>query len=139
MRSTYKVIEKWFDCLENKRYDELLDMVDENVHWVNCRPVPGVNDVVPWLGEFYTKADVIASFERFGSAATPVSFTLHDIHVDGEFALSHVHEVCEVLKNGKTFEVNDIFKMQVKDGKVVYWESFWDPSGAIKAFTETGE
>ena len=136
MLATYKVIEKWFDCLANKKYGELFELVHENIHWINCRVVPGANDTVPWLGEFHNKADVLASFERFGASASMVSFTMRDIYIDGEFALAHVEEVCKVNKTGKTFGVYDIFKMQVKDGKVVYWESFWDPSGAVAAFKE---
>jgi len=135
MLGTYETVKKWFDCLERKDYDSYYELIDDDITWINLRTVEGVNDCLPWLGELRGKEAVLKSYGVFGEVAAlvPGSFVLHDIHVDGDTAIAHLHEKMKVHKNGAEYAIDGTFLMRVTDGKVVYWESFWDPSGAIKA------
>lgn len=110
--------------------------MDDNIHWVNSCPVPGVNDVIPWIGTFRGKLAVKKTFEWLVELSRTDEYVLDDIYVDGDIALTHAFETQVVLATGREYRADVVYRMQVREGRVVEWQAFWDTAEAVAAFRD---
>jgi ankyrin repeat protein/ketosteroid isomerase-like protein/muconolactone delta-isomerase len=134
---TREIINTWFTALRQSDFDTLFSLIDENIHWKNSTIVPGVNDVVPWLGTFHGAEEVKKSFEIFGKYSQNQEMTLGAACVDGDTALVWGYETNRIIQTGLIYHANVIWRMKTANGKVTEWEAFWDPSEAAAAINGT--
>ncbi len=136
MKSTYEIAARWFEYLRSGRFSELFTLMDDNIHWVNSRLVPGVNDAIPWIGTYQGKLAVKRTFDLVAKFTRAEEFSLDEIFVDGDIALTRAFETQTVLATGREYRVDVMFRMRVRDGRVVEWQALWDTAEAVAAFRD---
>lgn len=134
MLDTYKIGLEWFDALGSGDHDRLYKYMDEDIVWINSEKIKGVNDVIPWLGEYRGKEAVIETFKWLEEYTTPEFFELLEMSADGKILYAKVHERQVVKSTNLPYEILIVFRMKIKKGKVVHWQAFWDTALAINAF-----
>jgi len=130
---TRAVANTWFDALTNGRYEEALACLDPNVEWINYKVLPGYNDAMPWIGTVRGPAAVVASLQVFTGVCSVEKEELVKLAVDGEEAAGVIHEFSRVKATGVPFEIEFIQWLTVRNGKIVRWKSYTDPSPILKA------
>jgi ankyrin repeat protein/ketosteroid isomerase-like protein/muconolactone delta-isomerase len=131
---TKDVIAAWFAALKQSDLKTLFSLISEDVHWKNCVIVPGVNDVVPWLGTFHGAEEVKKSFEIYGKySQSQEMMTVNAVCVDGDTAFVWARETNKIIQTGRIYHANVIYHMKTANGKITEWEAFWDPSEAVAA------
>jgi ankyrin repeat protein/ketosteroid isomerase-like protein/muconolactone delta-isomerase len=134
---TRELINTWFATFKRFDVNTLFSLISEDIHWKNCAVVPGINDVVPWLGTFHGIEEVKKSFEIFGKYSQSQDVTINAICVDGDTAFVWAYETNKIIKTGLIYHANVIFRMKTANGKVMEWEAVWDPGEAAAAINGT--
>lgn len=132
-RSTRAVAEGWVAALIRHDLETALDLLDPDVEFVNYTPIPGYNDDMLWIGTYHGPAEVFASLEVFAGQCEVHDEKLIKLVVDGNDAMAVVHEISVARATGCEFEVEFIQSLTVRDGKIVRWKSYTDPSSIIRA------
>jgi ketosteroid isomerase-like protein len=127
------VARRWFDSLAGGDIQTALACLDENVEWINYRIEPEYNDLMPWIGTYHGVAQVMDTFKIFGSLVQVKKEELIKFAVDGEEAAGVIHEVSLVKDTRLEFEIEFIQWLTVRNGKIVRWKSYTDPSPIIRA------
>ncbi|MCC9312446.1 nuclear transport factor 2 family protein, partial [Kitasatospora sp. RB6PN24] len=130
---TRAVAERWFTALFTGDFPTALDCLAEDVEFINYAPVPGYNDDMAWIGTYHGRQAVLDSLGVFTSVAQVDKEELVRISVDGEFAAGVVHERSTIKATGLPFEIEFVQWLTVRDGKIVRWKSYTDPSQIIRA------
>lgn len=133
-KTTREVAELWFDSLASGQFDTALALLDDDVHWENIRPVPGLTDLAPWLGTYSSKAAVIDSFGVWGAKSKMLSFTPSAVFCDGDEAVAYVHEHAQCLANGKEYDLHVATRLRIREGRIVSWRVYWDPTPLVAAY-----
>jgi ketosteroid isomerase-like protein len=131
---TREVANRWFTALTSGDIPAAKACLDDNVEWINYTVVPGYNDIMPWIGTYHGPAAVIASLNEFLGLCEVQHEQLVKLVVDGEEAAGVIHEISLVRKTKRTFEIEFVQWLTVRDGKIVRWKSYTDPSSIIRAF-----
>ncbi|HBA98136.1 MAG TPA: hypothetical protein DCZ23_08510 [Lachnospiraceae bacterium] len=134
MKATYDLAVKWFDALKGRRFEEMYSYMDENIQWENSKLTYGYNDIIPWIGTYHGKYEVIKTFEAYGSLSETEHFDLIDIFVDGNIILAHVYETNRVIDTGTIYHADVFFQMKRDGDKITEWQAFWDTTEAVAAF-----
>jgi ketosteroid isomerase-like protein len=113
----------------------------DNVRWINSpaeegRPggIPGLSAIIPWLGDFSTKADVIATFGPWGERQETVQYERLNMMFSGDQALVLVHEAARIRATGLVYDVEFVQRIQVAGDLIVMLRAYWDTSQAVAAF-----
>ncbi|MEU2828837.1 nuclear transport factor 2 family protein [Streptomyces lavendulae] len=130
---TREIAEGWFAALTSGDADRALGYLAEDVEWVNYTPVPGYNDRMPWIGTYRGPAAVLDSLKVFLGMVDVRFEELVQLVVDGEQAMGVIAEESVVKETGQTFEIEFIQWLTVRDGKIVRWKSYTDPSQILRA------
>lgn len=88
---------------------------------------------MPWIGTYKGVDAVVASFRMFGSLVEVQKEELVRLVVDGEEAAGVIHEISRVRDTGLQFEIEFIQWLTIRNGKIVRWKSYTDPSQIIRA------
>ncbi|MBE9192867.1 ankyrin repeat domain-containing protein [Gloeocapsopsis crepidinum LEGE 06123] len=131
---TQQVAEKWFKALDQADYATAMSCLADDIEWINLQPVKGVSDIIPWIGTSYGVAEVTKSFQTRDRIAQVKVFKPVDLVVQGDQAFGTVHDITTVEATGLTFDITFATWMQIRDGKIVKWKSYCDPSPIIAAF-----
>ncbi|MCX4748313.1 ankyrin repeat domain-containing protein [Kitasatospora sp. NBC_01287] len=131
--ATRAVAERWFTALTGGDFATALDCLADDVEWINYAPVPGYNDDMAWIGTVHDKQGVLDSLGVFTGVCEVGKEELVKIAVDGENAVGVIHEESVVKATGLPFEIEFIQWLTVREGKVVRWKSYTDPSEIIRA------
>ena len=131
---TRSAAEKWFRALEDGDIDTVLSMLDDEIVWQNIPRARGLSEVIPWLGTYRGRDEVIRSFKIWGENVNVNSFEVEKILVQGNEVLGLCHEIATIKKTGIPAEIFFIQYFTVENGKVLKWRSFWDPCPYITAF-----
>ncbi len=132
-KQTYEVAHKWFTALTGGDPATAFSCVDENVEWINYTIVPGVNDIMPWIGTYHGVEAVRKSFQVFTGLVEVQLEELVKMIVEGEEAAGVIHERSRVKETGLEFEIEFIQWLTIRNGKIVRWKSYTDPSPIIVA------
>jgi uncharacterized protein len=132
-RSTQETAEGWFRGLTSGDIDLAKTFLSPDVEFINYTPVPGFNTDMPWIGTYHGRDAALASFGVFIGVCEPLQEELVDLIVDGDQAVGVVHERTRVRANGEEFEIEFIQRLTVRDGLIVRWKSYTDPSPIIRA------
>lgn len=132
--STRDVAVTWFGALASGDIGTAAACLADDVEWINYRVVPGYNDVMPWIGTYRGPQSVLDTFKIFTDLVTVQSEELVRLVVEGEEAAGIVHEVSVVKETGSLFDIEFVQWLTIRDGKIVRWKSYTDPSPIIAAF-----
>jgi ketosteroid isomerase-like protein len=139
--ATRAVVTRWFDALDRGDVDTAMACLDDNVHWVNSpaeegKPggIPGLSAIVPWLGDFSNKADVMATFGPWGERQQTVKYERLNMMFKDDQALVLVHEAARIKATGLTYDIEFVQRIQVAGDTIVMLKAYWDTSKAVAAF-----
>jgi len=132
-RQTYEVVTQWFGALAKGEIDTAMACLDDNVEWTSAVSVFGAASVVPWIGSYQSRQQVVATFQSFASMVEVVNEELLHLVVQGDMAVGIVTEQAMVKATGRSFEVEFAQQMTMRDGKIVRWKSYCDPSAILAA------
>ncbi|MFJ8085159.1 ketosteroid isomerase-like protein [Streptomyces sp. SAI-170] len=130
---TRKVARTWFEALTSGDFETALNTLDENVEWINYTIVPGYNDDMKWIGTVHGREAVLGTLQIFTGAVDVKSERLINLVADGDQAFGVIDEVSVVKETGVEFHIEFIQSLTVRDGKIVRWKSYTDPSEIIRA------
>ena len=88
---------------------------------------------MPWIGTRHGVADVMDSGKIFLGMCDVLSEELIKLVVDGEDAMGIVHEISRVKETGVEFDIEFVQWLTVREGKIVRWKSYTDPSEILRA------
>lgn len=131
--STREVARQWFDALTRGDAETLFSLLADDVEWINYTIVPGMNDIMPWIGTYHGVEQVAKTFEIFIGLCDVQLEELVKLSVDGEEAAGVIHERSVVKATGLEFEIEFVQWLTVRNGKIVRWKSYTDPSPIIVA------
>ncbi|MGE3908661.1 MAG: ankyrin repeat domain-containing protein [Chloroflexota bacterium] len=131
--STRSVAERWFAALTGGDIAAALACLAPDVEWINYTPVPGYNDAMPWIGTQHGPDAVLESFKVFRSVCEPQDERVVTLVVDGENAAAVIAESGIVPATGLDYDIEFIQWLTVRDGKIVRWKSYTDPSSIVRA------
>lgn len=124
---------RWFGALGSGQIDVAISCLAPDVEFINYTVVPGYNDIMPWIGTYHGPDAVYQSFKVFTGVADVLKEELINLAVDGESAVGVVHERSRVKATGVEFEIEFIQWLTVRNGKIVRWKSYTDPSPILRA------
>jgi hypothetical protein len=125
--------ERWFGGLTSGDINTAISCLDDKVEWINYKIEAGYNDLMPWIGTYHGVEAVMNSFRIFTSLVQVNKEELIKLVVDGDEAAGVIHEVSLVKETGLEFEIEFIQWLTIRDGKIVRWKSYTDPSPIIRA------
>jgi ketosteroid isomerase-like protein len=131
--TTREVAATWFEALTTGDIERALSCLADDVEWINYSPVPGYNDAMAWIGTYRGVAEVLETFRVFSGIVEVNHEELVDLVVDGENAMGVIDERSTVKATGRVFEIEFIQWLKVRDGKIVRWKSYTDPSQILRA------
>jgi ketosteroid isomerase-like protein len=130
---TREVAQGWFDALAAGDIHTAFNYLDEDVVFVNYTPVSGYNDDMKWIGTYHGRDATFASLGVFIGMCEVQVEELVSLVVDGDEAMGVIHEISVVRETGLRFEIEFIQWLTIRDGKIVHWKSYTDPSPIIRA------
>lgn len=131
---TRRVATAWFDALDRADYPAAIALLDPAIEWVNLPQVPGVTDLIPWMGTAHGIDAVLNQFSTRNGVVEVKQFKPVDLVVEGEVAVGTVHDISTVLATGRDFEILFASWMVVRGGKIVKWKSYCDAAPVVAAF-----
>jgi uncharacterized protein len=129
-----RIATQWFAALDRGDLSGAMALLAPDIEWVNLPKVPGVSDIIPWLGTCHGVQEVLASFQTRDAVAEVQIFKPGKLVVQGDQAFGTVHDVSRIKATGAKFDIEFATWMQIRDGKIVKWKSYCDPSPIIAAF-----
>ncbi len=139
--ATRAVVSRWFGALDAGDVNAAMACLADNVRWINSpaeegRPggIPGLSAIIPWLGDFSTKADVIATFGPWSERQETVQYERLSMMFSGDQALVLVHEAARIRATGLVYDVEFVQRIQVAGDLIVMLRAYWDTSQAVAAF-----
>lgn len=139
--TTRDVVMRWLDALAAGEFDTALACLDENIHWVNSPGkdgttggVPGLSAIVPWFGDFRTKAEVMATFGPYAAAQETLEYERLNVMFKDDQALVLVREKARVKATGQIYEIEFVQRYQVANGKIVLLRAYLDTCRMVAAF-----
>ena len=139
--ATRKVVTRWFDALDAGDVDGAMACLDDNVRWINSpaeerKPggIPGLSSIIPWLGDFSSKAEVIATFGPWGERQETVKYERLNMFFKDDQAMVLVREAARVKATGLVYDIEFVQRIQVSGDFIVMLRAYWDTSQAIAAF-----
>lgn len=139
--ATRAVVSRWFGALDTGNVDAAMACLDDNVRWINSPAVegepggiPGLSAIIPWLGDFSNKADVIATFGPWAERQETIKYERLNMMFKDDQALVLVHEAARIRATGLIYDVEFVQRIQVSGDVIVMLRAYWDTSQAVAAF-----
>jgi len=131
---TKQVAQDWFDALDRADMNAAVACMADDIEWENLPKIPGVSDIIPWIGTAHGIPEVLQQFSTRNGVIEVKRFKPLDLVVEGAIAVGTVHDISTVLATGLDFEIRFASWMEIADGKIKKWKSYCDPSPIIAAF-----
>jgi len=139
--ATRAVVSRWFGALDANDVDTAMACLDDNVRWINSpaeigKPggIPGLSAIVPWLGDFSNKADVIATFAPWGERQETIAYERLNMLFKDDRALVLVREAARIRATGLVYDIEFVQHIQVAGDVIIMLRAYWDTSQAVAAF-----
>jgi ankyrin repeat protein/ketosteroid isomerase-like protein len=129
-----QIATQWFAALDRGDINGAMALLAPDIEWVNLPKIPGISDIIPWLGTCHGVQEVLASFRTRDAVAEVQLFKPGKLVVQGDQAFGTVHDVSLIKATGAKFDIEFATWMQIQNGKIVKWKSYCDPSPIIAAF-----
>lgn len=134
-QSTQAVANKWFTALTSGDGEGAVACLAADVEWINYKIHPEYNDIMPWIGTYRGAEKVAQSLQIFLALVEVKVEELVKLAVDGEEAFGVIHEVSLVKETGLEFEIEFVQWLTIREGKIVRWKSYTDPSPIVRALS----
>lgn len=131
--ATEIVARRWFDALTSGAGENAIEMLADDVEFVNYWPVPGYNTDMSWIGTWRGKDQVRESFRLFLEAVEVKEEEMVRLAVQGEHAAGVIRERSTVRATGVDFRIEFVQWLTVRDNRIVRWTSYTDPSEILRA------
>jgi uncharacterized protein len=139
--ATRAVVSRWFDALDAGDVDAAMACLDDNIRWINSpaeagKPggIPSLSAIIPWLGDFSSKAEVMATFKPWGERQETVKYERLNMMFKEDQALVLVHEAARIKATGLIYDVEFVQRIQVAGDAIIMLRAYWDTSQAVAAF-----
>lgn len=139
--ATRAVVSRWFGALDAGNVDAAMACLHENVRWINSpaeegKPggIPGLSAIVPWLGDFSSKADVIATFGPWAERQETIRYERLNMMFRDDQALVLVHEAARIRATGLVYDIEFVQRIQVAGDYIIMLRAYWDTCQAVAAF-----
>ncbi len=139
--TTEATVLRWFKGLASGDLDGAMACLADNVQWVNSpgaegskTGVPGLSAIVPWFGDFRSKAEVMATFGPYGAAQETLHYQRLNLMVKEDEALALVREKARIKATGEIYDIEFVQRYQVVEGKIVLLHTYLDTSLIVAAF-----
>jgi ankyrin repeat protein len=129
-----EVARTYFDALGRGDIPTALGCLAQDIEWVNLAQVPGVSDIIPWLGTCQGIAEVARSFQIRDQVVKIKVFKPLDLVVDGNRAVGTINDQATVVATGLDFDITFATWLTISGGKITHWKSYCDPSPIVAAF-----
>ena len=130
---TREVALRWFHAQSTGDVQTMMACLDPDIEFINYSVVPGYNDAMPWIGTFKGFDATVASFKVFIDTCEPMHEELLMLVCEGDQAAGRVHEISRVRATNQTFEIEFVQWMTIRNGRIVRWKSYTDPSPILRA------
>ena len=101
----------------------IIDQLSEDVRWVSH-----FEPEVPWAGDYSGKEEVPRLFAAIADSVDVTSFTPAEFVAQGDVVVSLGEFGCRVKATGKSALTRWVFIWKLRQGKVVDYEQFHDPT-----------
>jgi uncharacterized protein len=132
--TTTEVARTYFNALDRGDVATAISCLDPNVEWINLPKIPGVSDIIPWLGSCHGVQEVAESFRIRDEVVEIKLFKPLDLVIQGDQAVGTINDRAVVKASGILFDIVFASWMTIRDGKIIHWKSYCDPSPIIAAF-----
>jgi len=139
--ATEEVVRRWFDALEAGDVDTAMDCLADDIRWINSPGtdgapggVPGLSAIVPWFGDFASKAEVMETFGPYAAAQDTLSYRRLTLMVEGDEALALVRESARIKATGLVYDIEFVQRYRVAGGRIVLLRAYLDTSRMVAAF-----
>jgi ketosteroid isomerase-like protein len=139
--ATREVVSRWFGALDAGDVNAAMACLDDNVRWINSPAeegkaggIPGLSAIIPWLGDFSNKADVIATFGPWAERQETIKYERLNMMFKDDQALVLVHEAARIRATGLVYDIEFVQRIQVAGNVIVMLRAYWDTSQAVAAF-----
>ena len=139
--TTRAVVSRWFGALDAGDVNAAMACLDDHVRWINSlaeegKPggIPGLSAIIPWLGDFSNKADVIATFAPWAERQERIKYERLNMTFKDDQAMVLVHEAARIKATGLVYDVEFVQRIQVAGNVIVMLRAYWDTSQAVAAF-----
>ena len=139
--ATETVVRRWFDALEAGDVDTAMKCLADDIRWINSPGtdgapggVPGLSAIVPWFGDFASKAEVMATFGPYAAAQETLSYRRLSLMVQGDEALALVRETARIRATGLVYDIEFVQRYRVAGGRIVLLRAYLDTSRMVAAF-----
>ncbi len=139
--ATRSVVSRWFDSLDAGDVDAAMACLDDHVRWINSpaeegKPggIPGLSAIIPWLGDFSNKADVIATFGPWAERQERIKYERLNMMFKDDQAMVLVHEAARIKATGLVYDVEFVQRIQIAGNVIVMLTAYWDTSQGVAAF-----
>lgn len=139
--ATRAVVSRWFGALDAGNVDVAMACLADDVRWINSpaeegKPggVPGLSAIVPWLGDFHSKAEVMATFGPWGERQETLQYARRNMMFQDDQAMVLVHEAARIRATGLVYDIEFVQRIQVAGDFIVMLRAYWDTSQAVAAF-----
>lgn len=139
--ATEAVVRRWFDALEAGDVDTAMDCLADDIRWINSPGtdgapggVPGLSAIVPWFGDFTSKAEVMETFGPYAAAQDTLSYQRLALMVERDEALALVRESARIKSTGLVYDIEFVQRYRVAGGRIVLLRAYLDTSRMVAAF-----
>ena len=139
--TTERVVRRWFDALEAGDVDTAMDCLADDVRWINSPGaegarggVPGLSAIVPWFGDFSSRAEVMETFGPYAAEQETLSYARLNLMVKGDEALALVRESARIRATGLAYDIEFVQRYRVAGGRIVLLRAYLDTARMIAAF-----
>jgi ketosteroid isomerase-like protein len=139
--ATIAVVSRWFGALDAGDVNAAMACLDDGVRWINSPAeegkaggIPGLSAIIPWLGDFSSKADVMATFGPWVERQETIRYERLNMMFKDDQALVLVREAARVRATGFVYDIEFVQRIQVAGDSIVMLRAYWDTSQAIAAF-----
>ena len=131
---TFHVAQTYFNALGRGDVSTAISCLADDVVWINLPKVPGLSDIIPWLGTCQGTAEVAESFRVRDAVVETKLFEPLELVVQGEQAVGTIHDQGIVKATELEFDITFATWMTIRGGKITHWKSYCDPSPIVAAF-----
>jgi ketosteroid isomerase-like protein len=125
--TSVQYVQSLFDAFNRGDLDFILARVAPDCRWV----APGQG--IPNAGVYTGPSGAAEFFRIMGETEEIVRFEVNEYFTNGDDVVALIHEEIRSRKTGKPAETNGAMVFRIRDGKVYYWESFYDTSAYARA------
>ncbi|TDD96314.1 nuclear transport factor 2 family protein [Actinomadura rubrisoli] len=127
------VVDSFFTSLERGDLDSAFSTLSEDIEFE--LPLNQWNAVIPYLGRHVGIAEVSRAFAVRAETTEVLDYALRDLRAEGDTAFAVIYTRARCSATGQEFEVEDVHRLTVTDGKIADWKVYFDPNSEVAAFT----